>query len=121
MFPLSVNKQRLVPLLLIESVHWLLQDADLYGHGSHAPTYVPTFGSVLPAKMVSLNSCGLAFIDGVTILSLLSLAHRVQLMRLQFMRTTCDESVQQVQLQHPTRLIASQVLLHPSLHRAGPP
>lgn len=29
-----------------------VQDADLYGHGGHSPAFVPTFGSVLPTKMV---------------------------------------------------------------------
>ena len=33
-------------------MHCTVQDADLYGHGSHAPTYVPVFGSVLPTQMV---------------------------------------------------------------------
>lgn len=41
-------------LLWLSSVlHCTVQDADLYGHGSHAPTYVPVFGSVLPTQMVS--------------------------------------------------------------------
>ena len=29
-----------------------VQDADLYGHGGHSPAFVPTFGSVLPTRMV---------------------------------------------------------------------
>ena len=29
-----------------------VQDADLYGHGGQSPAFVPTFGSVLPTRMV---------------------------------------------------------------------
>ena len=38
-----------------------VQDADLYGHGGHSPAFVPTFGSVLPADMVSLGLAIAAF------------------------------------------------------------